>query len=375
MSENLNVTEKLAILESAGVDLSADPPQSLVVNMGTIQPQPVSWLWHPYIPADKITLMQGDPGGGKTFLSLMIASIISRGGKFFGEDHLISRDPGKVIFQTAEDGVADTLVPRLKKMGANMDNIYFIEEDDTALSFKDTRLEAAIAELRPRLIVFDPIQAFLGAEVDLHRANEIRPLMKHLGGLAERYTCAVVLIMHMSKASGTKAIYRGLGSIDIPAAARSMLVVGENSDDPDEKIMAHGKSSLAKNGQSISFRIDNDRGVVFEGWSDLSANEVSNPTKLSGKPKASLDDAIDLLREALGDQGYAKLEDIKAIAADADVSERTLYRARDELALKTISVGFGKAKAAFWFDPDTDPEDIKTSLEPRPDPQQIQFPR
>lgn len=135
-------------------------------------------------------------------------------------------EPVNVIYQTAEDGLADTVKPRLELAGADCERIIVIDESDKSLSMVDERLEEAIVRTGARLLILDPIQAYLGGGMDMNRANEARDMTKKLGALAEKTKCAIILIGHMNKASGNKAAYRGMGSIDFFAVARSVLLVG-----------------------------------------------------------------------------------------------------------------------------------------------------
>ena len=149
-----------------------------------------------------------------------------------------------------------------------------IDDNDQALTMMDARLEEAIIKTKARLVVLDPIQGFLGAAVDMHRANEIRPLMKRIAVLAEKYHCAIILIGHMNKNSNGKSSYRGLGSIDFQAAARSVLIVGRIKDEPEIRVVCHVKSSLAPEGKSIAFRLDKDTGFEWIGEYDISADDL-----------------------------------------------------------------------------------------------------
>ena len=142
------------------------------------------------------------------------------------------------------------------------------------MTMLDERLEQAIRQTNARLVVLDPIQSFLGAEVDMHRANEIRPLMKRVSVLAEKYHCAIVLIGHMNKNSTGKSSYRGLGSIDFQAAARSVLIVGRVKNEPETRVVCHVKSSLAPEGKSIAFRLDKENGFEWVGEYDINADDL-----------------------------------------------------------------------------------------------------
>lgn len=339
-------------------------PKKDYICLSDVQATHTKWLWEPYIPIGKITLLQGDPGAGKTFFTLWLASMVSRGEFFPEEDMFDERSPAAVVYQTAEDGISDTIVPRLKKMHPNFKNIFCIDETEQGLTLSDERIERILKEKRPRLFIIDPLQAYLGGDVDMHRANQVRPLMAKIGRLAEQYQCAFILIMHMSKMSQVKALYRGLGSIDFAAAARSVLVIGNNPDDPDEKIMAHEKSSLAKHGESISFSIDHEKGIVINGTSELTADDVLNPQKPGrGRVGGSRDEAMKLLADVLAEEGYALKADIEKAADAAGISQATLYRARKDMELKSLPLGYGSKKRSYWMLPSVDKSDISVSAE------------
>ena len=141
-----------------------------LIPLSSVEAVETDFLWYPYIPIGKITIMLADPGVGKTTLCLKGAAIVSTGGLFYGEEEnpCEPKRPGFVIYQTAEDGLADTIVPRLQKMGADLNNICVINEKEQALTFTDGRIEQALKDKHPKLMIFDPIQAYLGAELDMH---------------------------------------------------------------------------------------------------------------------------------------------------------------------------------------------------------------
>ena len=195
-----------------------------MIRMSEVQSQEIEWLWYPFIPYGKLTIIQGDPGDGKTTMVLNLAAKLSKGEAL--DENMTVTEPVNVIYQTAEDGLADTVKPRLELAGADCERIIVIDESDKSLSMVDERLEQAIVRTGARLLILDPIQAYLGGGMDMNRANEARDMTKKLGALAEKTKCAIILIGHMNKASGNKAAYRGMGSIDFFAVARSVLLVG-----------------------------------------------------------------------------------------------------------------------------------------------------
>lgn len=180
-----------------------------MIRMSEVQSQEIEWLWYPFIPYGKLTIIQGDPGDGKTTMVLNLAAKLSKGEAL--DENMKVTEPVNVIYQTAEDGLADTVKPRLELAGADCERIIVIDESDKSLSMVDERLEEAIVRTGARLLILDPIQAYLGGGMDMNRANEARDMTKKLGALAEKTKCAIILIGHMNKASGNKAAYRGHG--------------------------------------------------------------------------------------------------------------------------------------------------------------------
>lgn len=296
--------------------------------------------------------MLADPGVGKTTLCLKSAAIVSTGGLFYREEEnpFKPKKPGFVIYQTAEDGLADTIVPRLQRMGANLNNICVINEKEQALTFTDGRIEQALKDKHPKLMIFDPIQAYLGAELDMHRANEVRPVLTELSRLAEEYKCAMVLVAHMSKMSSNSALYRALGSIDIVALARSELILVNKPNDPERhKILAHEKSSLAAHGSSIEFHIDYDvGGIVFDGYSDLKADDILGQRKETKRSSVALDEAKEFLEEMLS-EGYADFQDIMKEAESRGIKRTVIYEAKKGLQLCHSTTGFGENKKSIWY--------------------------
>lgn len=315
-----------------------------LIHMEDVVSKEVEWLWYPYIPYGKITIVEGDPGEGKTTLVLKLAAAMSRGLPLPCDDDR-EREPIHIIYQTAEDGIDDTIKPRLEKAGADCSMIRVIDETEKELSMTDDRLEQAIVETGARLVILDPIQAYIGAKIDMHRANEIRPVLKHLGMIAEKYNCAIVLIGHMNKAAGSKSTYRGLGSIDIQATARSVLLVARLRDKSNIRIMAHDKSSLAPTGDSIGFEMTEDSGMICIGPYDITIDELLSGNEGRGKKK--LDIAENFIKEYFGSSKEIISNDILQEAARRGIKRNTLLSAKKKLG---ITSGKGKAEdgTSYW---------------------------
>lgn len=243
---------------------------NLITLYSNVRSTPVRWLWYPYIAIGKITLLQGDPGDGKSTMMMNLIAELSNGGKT--PDGRLFGSEKKVIYQCSEDGVADTIKPRLERCGANCENVAFIDEEThVGLTLDDDRLRDAIIAFRPSLLVIDPIQAYLESDSDLQIAGKARKLMHRLGLWAATYDCAIVMIGHLNKREGTKGIYRSLGSIDVVAAARSVLHVERDEEDRDIRVVRQIKNSLAPSNGEIRFEIRPDTGFKWLGCSMTSA--------------------------------------------------------------------------------------------------------
>lgn len=304
-----------------------------LLTMSDIPVEEVRWLWYPYLPRGKITIIQGDPGEGKTTFVLALAALLTQGLPVPGGAD--GQPPMNIIYQTAEDGLADTVKPRLTALGADCSRVLVIDESERELTLSDRRLAQAIDEAGAGLLVLDPIQAYLGDGVDMYRANEVRPIFKRLGQLAERTGCAVVLVGHMNKMQGAKSAYRGLGSIDFRAAARSVLLVGRSRDDSDVRVVVHDKSSLAPEGASILFSLHSDTGFSWRGFCDTTASELLSGT---GPSATKTKQAEHLLLELLKDGEVASEELLKRSSA-LGISERTLKIAKQNQGVVSVRKG------------------------------------
>ena len=305
-----------------------------LINMEDVEAREVNWLWYPYIPFGKLTIVQGDPGEGKTTFILHLAALLTKGEALPCEETAESREPVNVIYQNAEDSLEDTIKPRLLEAGADCNRVLVIDESIDCLSMTDERLVRAIKEAGAKMVVSDPIQACLGADVDMYRTNEIRAVLKPFGNIAEEYGCVLVLIGHINKASGSKSTYRGLGSIDFQATARSVLVVGRIKDNTTLRVIAHDKSSLAPEGTSIAFRMDKDNGFTWEGVYDITVEELLSGESRGQKTK----DAKSFLAEILA-EGQLSCNEITEAAKERGIKKKTLWNAKKEMNIDSVKVG------------------------------------
>ena len=318
------------------------PKESLksvpMICMNDVEQTEVDWLWYPYIPFGKLTIVQGNPGEGKTFFAMQLAAACTNQ-KFLPD--MEPFEPFNMIFQTAEDGLGDTVKPRLVSSGADLKRVLVIDDSDNPLSLADDRIEKAIRENNAKLMVIDPLQAFLGANVDMNRANEVRPVFRKLADIAQSTGCAIVMIGHLNKASGTQSTYRGLGSIDIAAVVRSILFVGKVKDDPTTRVIVHEKSSLAPPGQALAFSLGDQKGFRWIGAYDISAEDL-----LAGgegtKAELKQEQAVKLIYEFLSDGREVSVAELNKEAIERGISERTVRLARNSMKDKLESERRGK---------------------------------
>ena len=303
-----------------------------MINMQDIVIEEVHWVWYPYIPYGKVTIVQGDPGEGKTTFILALISLLTKGEPLPESD--VASEPIQAIYQTAEDGLADTIKPRLVEYGADCSKVLVIDDSDKELTLSDERLEEAIRQTGAKIIILDPLQAYLGSGVDMHRANEVRSVLKRLSGMAERTGCAVILIGHMNKAQGLKSSYRGLGSIDFQATARSVLLVGRMKENPAIRVIAHCKSSLAPEGKSIAFALDAELGFQWKGSCETTVDDLLCG---NGDTKTKTMQMEEVLREMLFVPVAA--EEVFAKAESLGISKRTLDYAKKNLGIISERIG------------------------------------
>ncbi|MCD7750460.1 MAG: AAA family ATPase [Lachnospiraceae bacterium] len=293
----------------------------------------VQWLWYPFIALGKLTLLQGDPGDGKSTMMLNLIAAISNGGttpdgQAFGRPH-------RVIYQCSEDGVEDTIKPRLESCGANCGNVAFIDEETHGgLTLDDERIRQSIASFRPWLVVIDPVQAYVGNDADLQVAGRARKLMHRLGIWASTYDCAIVLIGHLNKKEGSKNIYRSLGSIDVVAAVRSVLQVERDEEDEDIRIVRQIKNSLAPVGDEIRYEIRPGSGFK---WlvSSTSSCAVHVPDRNAiPQFETKQDKAVFLIKKYLTD-GDMRSKEIFMRLHDEGIGRRTAQMAKQEMGVQS----------------------------------------
>lgn len=350
---------------------SAGDGHQVGVFLSEVECEHVSWLWQGRIPLGKITVLDGDPGLGKSTLALDLAARVTRGAPM--PDGGLGVDGGVVIL-TAEDGLGDTVRPRLEAAGGDSTRVLALQtigtgDDERAVSLVDLQaLEQAIRRVNAKLVIVDPVMAFLGAQTDSHRDQDVRRCLAPLARLAETTGAAFLIIRHLNKAAGGNPLYRGGGSIGIIGAARSGLLVSKDPDNENRRVLASTKSNLSRPPGSLSFELDDRAGAVRINW--LGASKHSASTLLSepvnDKDPAALDEAKDFLRVQLAD-GPLPARELKRLGRDAGISERTLDRAKGALGVRPRKVGQPGASSQGWvweFPEDGQPRQKAATPEP-----------
>lgn len=336
---NLNYFKSIVLKEPS------KPETVKIIRMSDVELTPVEWLWKPYLPFGKLSVLQGNPGEGKTYFAMHLAAACTNGKLLPNMERM---EPFNVIYQTAEDGLGDTVKPRLIEAGADLDRVLVIDDSEVQLTLSDERIEKAIIENNARLVIIDPIQAYLGADVDMNRANEVRPIFMRLGQVAQRTGCAILLIGHLNKAAGMQSLQRGLGSIDIAAAVRSVMFIGKLKHDPTMRILTHEKSSLAPPGVSLAFSLGDEGGFRWVGEYDITADEMLSGIEPQRETKTQ--QAKDLICALLAGGKQVLSEDIDKAALERGIPGRTVRDAKRELGNALKSKIVEGRKKVFWME-------------------------
>jgi len=354
--EGHDVTDELKLFGLASLLEIIDQrvEYSDITRLSNVKAEKVNWLFEPYIAIGKVMIVEGQPGQGKTFMSLAIASAVTIGGRGLPGD--IEFEPGIVLLMSAEDGVADTIKPRVDTMEANQHSIIIPNELFTLdeAGFRD--LEKLVRDHKPRLVIIDPMMPFLKAGADSNKATDMRPFFRSLSRLAEKYGCAIVVTRHLAKSKDQDGVAKGLGSIDIAAAVRSILQVSQDPKDLTLKSVNHIKSNIGPLGKSLLFRIKDNR-FFWEGF----VNNAPGESAIEREPQRKIDEACGFLREILKSGPVPK--DMILQRKSTFVSEATLNRAKEELKVKSIKVGGGEHQHWVWMLPNHE-ESRQTSFSP-----------
>lgn len=322
-----------------------------IVRLSDVEPETVRWLWPNRIPLGKLTILDGDPGLGKSTLTLDLAARLSNGEKMpDGSRPDTEGAPGTVLL-TAEDGLADTIRPRLDAAGADAEYIAALRAVTPDMEDAERRLptvddtddiRAAIRMVDAGLVVVDPLVAYLGSDVNSYRDQDVRKGLAPLAELAEEEGVAVVAIRHLNKSGGDNPLYRGGGSIGLIGAARAGLLVAPDPEDPEEerRVLAPTKANLAEEPPALAFHletVDSVARIVWDGETGQNARDLLDTP--SSEARTKQEEATHVLREELKD-GPQPVEQLKRLADQLGISFKTFRRAKDRMGVRAEKSGY-----------------------------------
>jgi gas vesicle protein len=336
--------------------------QAVLVTVAKVAPERVRWLWPAHIPLGKVSVLDGDPGLGKSTLTLDLAARVTTGSPL--PDGVRLDYPGAVLIISAEDGIGDTIRPRLEAAGADLERVSVLdaveywedhgpEQRPPVLPADVPIIEEAIARIGAVLVVIDPLAAFLSERVDSYKDQHVRRALMPLARLAERAGAAIVIVRHLSKTGGANAVYRGGGSIGIIGAARAGLLVAPDPDDETRRILAVTKSNLAQMPPALAYRLVPDElhdcgRIIWEGPTSHKANDLlTTPITVDLEQSSAITAAVAFLEEVL-DEEDRWVKEVKDEAKLAELSWPTVRRAKDRRGVKAVKVGGKGSKEQGW---------------------------
>lgn len=325
-----------------------------LINVADVVPQQVQWLWWGRIPLGKLTLLDGDPGVGKSSLTMDLTARVTKGLAMPDGSSSGISGPSAVLIWSAEDGVEDTIVPRLIAAWGNKE-LLWVWPNDEMPSIPDSiaELRQIIEEYGIRLFIIDPLMAYLGNGVQANRDQDVRRALGPLATMAEQTDCAVLMVRHLNKRSGEgNALYRGGGSIGIGGAARTVLLAARDKDstDGDQMVLAAVKSNLSTKPPSLRYYIESlptgSSRIVWSGETEITANDLL-ADRTGTSTVTAVEEAEAFLSAYLAD-GAKCPDEVKRVAKGHGIAEDTLNRAKRNLLVKTDNTGFGDTKAYYW---------------------------
>lgn len=361
------ITES-ALAKEAEADEVLQQAQALVAGLGApfggqvlgvlaseVEAESVAWLWRGRIPLGKVTTLDGDPGLGKSAVTLDIAARVSTGRSMPDGSPGID---GGVLVLSAEDGTADTIVPRLAAMGANLDRVKILKtiptpegERQPAIPGDLAAIERAASSVRAKLIIIDPLTAYLSRETNSWRDQDVRRALAPLAAMAERIGAAILLVRHLNKGESANALYRGGGSIGIIGAARSGLLAAPDPEDEtgESRILGVLKANLAVVPLSLRYRVQPEGAAIGISWEGPSGHRAAAllSQSVGEDARTAVEEAAEFLESFLMDNP-ATAEEVRRKARAAGFADRTLDRAKKRLRIKPRHEGFGKGSTWVW---------------------------
>lgn len=308
-------------------------------QLADFMPTDIDWLWFPYIAYGKITLLQGDPGDGKSTIAIDIAARLSRGLPM--PDGSAVSGPQTTLYLCQEDGIDDTVVPRFMRSGADCARIGYLTGDEITL--QDQELADIVLKHAVRLLIVDPIQDYWSQDLDMQRASSVRRQMRQIAAMAAKTRCAVILIGHLNKREGVNNLHRGLGSIDIVAAARSVLQVTKLNSQPTIRVISQIKNNLSASGDDFAFELDPEHGLQWIGPIDIPEESDSLASEVRNARLSKQEIAAERLIEWLMENDLSANE-IESRLNAMGITYRTAKFVKQELGIRSVK----KADGWYW---------------------------
>jgi hypothetical protein len=315
-------------------DLEAQPASRLA-------PQPLAWLWPGRLAQGKLAMLDADPGMGKSLVTLDLCARLSTGRPF--PDGAAVAGPGRCLLLNAEDGAQDTVLPRLRALGADLDRVFLLPHEDSATGMpirfpsRADLLERNVARTGARLVVIDPIVAFLGPSVLTSQDQSVRQALYPLARIADRHQAAILLVRHLNKLGGTQSLYRGGGSIGFVGACRSAWLLARDPHRPERRVLAQIKNNLAAPQPSLAFSLPEDPALppalTWHGVCDWTADELLGGVLRTAGLAGPRHRAKELLSRLL-EEGPRTTRDLWERAKEQNLSDNTMHRARRDLDLE-----------------------------------------
>lgn len=348
--QNLAERQRLMLNQAKAVIANSNPahPELILRRLTDITREELEWLWPARIPLGKLTLLAGDPGLGKSFVTLDLAARVSRGG-CWPDTPIMKQKAGNVILLNCEDDVGDTIAPRLDKCGADDSKVIILDgvklgehRRQFSLEIDLPRLETALEQFDgTRLVVIDPIAAYCG-NVDSHKNSDVRGMLAPLAEMASRHRVAILAVTHLSKSGGAKAVYRAMGSLAFAAAARAVWAITKDADDSERRLFLPAKLNLARDPTGLAYRIEDSRVV----WDDLPVSMHADDAiaseytdKKPTKRGSEREEAAAWLLEFLA-SGEVPATEVTETGTQFGFSDRTIRRAYKEVGAKPRKQSF-----------------------------------
>lgn len=328
----------------------------LAHSLEEVEAEELDWLWYPYMARGELTILEGDPGVGKSYLAQMVCAAIVDGDRLPSVKRMPVQQ-GKVAYFDMENSAGSVTKKRLSINGCENMEDFYQEEEPFSIDDEDTieEVEEAVERMKPLVVVFDTLNTYIG-KANTHNSAESQQAFKWFKLLATRFNCSVVVLRHLTKGTRDgKALYRGQGSIAFAGLARVVMTVGTMPDDPDTRVMAVTKINVTRAPKALSFTItelpdtlkERDRSKFAWGeFVDITSDELTaGPPPVKGATE--LDEAKKWLGELLS-KGAVELKKIERAAEDRSISMRTVFRASEAIGVRRAVKGFGKEKKSLW---------------------------